>query len=89
MAEKEKELPRELSSELKDKYVLKNGTVPALCTVPLHHPNGEISGWETVDFRTMTAQEADELIARGCQQIEKKEKAAESTKPPKSATTNP
>lgn len=57
----------ELNPALKEKYEMKNGVQPGPAHVKVNH------GHRDVDFRTMTPEQADELIAAGCMDIAKKD----------------
>jgi hypothetical protein len=54
-----------LSQHLAGKYEMKNGVQPGPALVKIDH------GHEEVDFRTMTVDQAEALIAKGCKDIGK------------------
>ena len=68
-----------LSGVLDGKFKLKNGTAPTKSVVPLCNSTGEVTGWEEVDFRTMSVEQAEDLVARNCPSIEKFEKTTTTT----------
>lgn len=74
MAEKTPAAPLKLSAELEGKYELTDTHAgPAIVHTVVKKEGREVQVPHTVDFRTMTAAQADALIAGGCKSIKKVE----------------